>query len=173
MMFFLGDIYVILFRTEQTESKMVSSSVYDVVKETAQRIYGVEKTDIIKNGFGKPYFARDDIVHFSISHTIGFAAIAFCELREIGIDIETIHKIDSRIVSRFYTDSEKSEIRKADDAMEKECEIWTRKEAYCKCTGAGLTKHMLTWDSSTHIGYRIESRRIGNVIVTVCKRATA
>ena len=73
---------------------------------------------------------------FSISHTDGLTVIALSDC-EVGIDVEKVRKADLRVVRRFSKEE-------ADYITEKESdrrffEIWTKKEAYLKCKGTGIS----------------------------------
>jgi 4'-phosphopantetheinyl transferase len=59
--------------------------------------------DITYNKFGKPYL-KSKKIHFNLTHTVGYAALAVSEKHEIGLDIERLdRKTDFRflIMSRF------------------------------------------------------------------------
>lgn len=66
---------------------------------------------------GRPYLT-DGSWHISVSHTQGYAAIAYHRNRRVGVDIEYISSRVERIASRF-TRSEEEEFIKIHDAHER------------------------------------------------------
>ena len=92
--------------------------------------------EMTKNPHGKPELAEGQI-HFNLSHSDGYiaAAVADCP---VGIDVETNVDQDGKIAKRFFSEEEQQEIRDAEDPQLAFRRIWTRKEAYVKCTGTGI-----------------------------------
>ncbi|REJ75569.1 MAG: 4-phosphopantetheinyl transferase [Acidobacteria bacterium] len=91
--------------------------------------------------FGKPSLKGNSSVHFNLSHSSRWCAIAICEASEIGVDIEEIEDISETelVSSRFFTDSEADRIRSAPDVQTGFFKCWTRKEAVIKAVGTGLS----------------------------------
>ena len=101
---------------------------------------------------GKPFFANEELknIHFSISHSGKYWAIAFAG-SEIGLDIEDVltrkHNIEryNKISERFFTHDEISYIqsfKNEQDATLAFFRIWTRKEAFLKFTGEGISRQL-------------------------------
>ena len=88
------------------------------------------------NSYGKPYYYITP-PYFNISHSGDYVVVVFY-LEEIGIDIEKQLKIDMRFAYRFFTEKEVVYINQENEFM-RFYEIWTRKEAYLKARGIGLT----------------------------------
>lgn len=95
---------------------------------------------------GKPY--AENGVWFSVSHSGRIAAIAVSE-NEVGLDVEQIPD-ESRLkfAERFCHPGEQAYIAAADDKRLAFCEIWTRKEAYLKMTGEGITTELSAFDTA-------------------------
>jgi 4'-phosphopantetheinyl transferase len=94
---------------------------------------------------GKPLLApsHDSRISFNTSHSLGIGLFAFAHGGEIGVDIEQV-RTDFKgmeIASRFFSEHEISELRKlpAKEASEAFFGCWTRKEAYVKAHGEGLS----------------------------------
>ena len=94
------------------------------------------------NEFGKPFLAQQTI-EFNLSHSGNFAVYAFTKDSPVGIDIE---KIDARVdcgglSRRFFSNTELAELReiREDLRVKSFFDCWTRKEAYIKATGRGLS----------------------------------
>ncbi|MCR5596482.1 MAG: 4'-phosphopantetheinyl transferase superfamily protein [Lachnospiraceae bacterium] len=103
---------------------------------------------------GKPYFKGCDGIHFSLSHTSGAALCAIAGTRT-GCDIERIRHRNGiiRVAQRVFNERELEEchIFPDDPSMsfredmvdhEKFFTIWTRKEAYVKYLGTGISDIM-------------------------------
>ena len=95
---------------------------------------------------GKPALTRDsggDTVRFNLSHSHGMALFAMTRHGDVGIDVELIrpHLAGEEITERFFSPREVSMLRNV--PVEKRVEAffncWTRKEAYIKATGKGLS----------------------------------
>jgi len=95
---------------------------------------------------GKPVLANNrqcaDIT-FNVSHSNDLALIAIAQKQTIGIDIEKInHASDHQaLMTRFFSKDEQSEFQTVPDAnMAKAfCACWTRKEAFIKAVGDGVS----------------------------------
>ena len=82
------------------------------------------------NEFGKPI---SDNFYFNVSHSDYLVAL-IVDSSPIGIDVERIRAIDSKLKKYISNDKEKEYIH--DD--ESFFEIWTNKEALVKCVGTGI-----------------------------------
>lgn len=96
------------------------------------------------NSHGKPFLANDDSgLRFNVSHSGEIMLAAFVLNSEIGIDIEAIQQdIDYMgIGQRWFSEQESNTLR--DLPKEKRIgaffRAWTRKEAYIKAQGIGLS----------------------------------
>jgi len=90
------------------------------------------------NEYGKPYLQGYSDFHFNISHTRN-ALVATFSNDEIGIDIERIKPVDLKIADRFFTSDEQINIRQSENKDIAFYDIWTKKEAYIKYIGKGLS----------------------------------
>ena len=91
---------------------------------------------------GKPYII-DSPVKFNLAHSGGKAVFAFAENAEVGIDIEYMRELPDalQIAKRFFSDEEVNEFMKVSDDEIKPAffNCWTRKEAFIKAVGDGLS----------------------------------
>ncbi|HKV80418.1 MAG TPA: 4'-phosphopantetheinyl transferase superfamily protein [Candidatus Sulfotelmatobacter sp.] len=91
---------------------------------------------------GKP-FLQNSPVHFSVSHSEDRVLFAFCKNHELGIDLEYMRDLPDaeRLARRFFAPSEFLEFCGTSPAIRTEAFFcrWTRKEAYLKATGLGLS----------------------------------
>ena len=104
---------------------------------------------------GKPNLLLDHSdppIRFNVSHSQGLAVFAFSYDREIGVDIETSRtglEIED-IAGRYFSSSELAEFRALPPEKRPEgfLTCWTRKEAYLKAIGSGLSVSLDTFDVS-------------------------
>ena len=92
---------------------------------------------------GKPFFRFNPNLHFSISHTNEYIAIALSE-KQIGIDIEKERKSKLEIANRFFHNKEAEYLASIKDIREQNkafTKIWTIKESYVKCIGTGIANN--------------------------------
>ena len=97
------------------------------------------------NLHGKPYLGGEcaDALFFNISHSHHLALFAFSRNREIGVDVE---RIDARvtcdqITERYFSPMEANALRALPPGQQAEAFFlgWTRKEAFVKARGEGLS----------------------------------
>jgi 4'-phosphopantetheinyl transferase len=94
---------------------------------------------------GKPFLKKknhEPDIRFNVSHSKNFALIAFTLGRDIGVDVEYIRKLKHiSIARRFFSDDEVKDILSlpSSDQLEAFFSCWTRKEAYIKAKGGGLS----------------------------------
>jgi 4'-phosphopantetheinyl transferase len=101
-----------------------------------------------------PLFATG--VTFNVSHSGGVALYAFARQLEVGIDIERARQdFDlEAIARRFFSVSEQQELSSFPPAEKADAffRCWTRKEAYMKATGDGLSLPLSQFDVSLEHG---------------------
>ena len=105
------------------------------------------------NEQGKPYLQpKSQSIMFNLSHSGEIALYAFSYQREIGVDIERSSGRVSylQIAKRFFSASEQEILRSLPD-HEKQAAFfacWSRKEAYIKAKGLGLSLPLDSFDVS-------------------------
>lgn len=91
-------------------------------------------------------------VTFNISHSGGIALLAFARRREIGVDVEQVrHDFDvEAIAHRFFSAEEQKQLAALPNSERFDAffRCWTRKEAYIKATGDGLSLPLHQFDVS-------------------------
>jgi len=80
-------------------------------------------------------------VEFNLAHSGGDAVIALAGDAAIGVDIELLRPIDDveSLARLVFSDVERRELELAADPVSAFLNGWTRKEAYVKALGLGLT----------------------------------
>lgn len=142
-----SDIFIKIIETDTSDDKATSIRAYNEAIKLAQEQYGVNIINIAKNKYGRPYFVNHNEIDVSISHTEGMVAVMVARGTKVGIDVEKIHKINKKIVDKFYSELEKKMIYEENRDYETgETIIWTMKEAYSKYIGTGLNRNLLKTD---------------------------
>lgn len=107
------------------------------------------------NDYGKPRlverFQKDEL-YFNVSHSQGMALIAVTRGREVGVDLEWIRPgfASEQIAERFFSPQEVNTLRALPQSIQDEAffNCWTRKEAYIKAKGEGLSMPLHLFDVS-------------------------
>jgi len=103
------------------------------------------------NQYGKPALDGHDL-EFNLSHSGDFALVAMTRGRKIGVDVERIRSDmeHENIASRFFSPGEVSELRALPSSQRVDgfFHCWTRKEAYIKAQGLGLSLPLDSFDVS-------------------------
>lgn len=103
---------------------------------------------------GKPFVAAggQGRISFNLAHSGGRAIYVFTKGREVGVDLEFIRKdtAGADIAKRFFSAWEMQAIQTVPEEQRKEAffNCWTRKEAYIKARGEGLSIPLDSFDVS-------------------------
>lgn len=95
--------------------------------------------------YGKPILAgaQDEQLHFNVSHSKDLALFAFARSQPLGVDIEYMRALqdDIQLAELFFSAGELACLKHLPDAARSRAffNCWTRKEAYIKALGAGLS----------------------------------
>jgi 4'-phosphopantetheinyl transferase len=107
------------------------------------------------SSFGKPFLAFDsenDNISFNLSHSGEIALYAITRNQKIGIDVEQIgdHTDVMAIAKKFFSPGEIGEMEKANEKNRTQLffRYWTRKEAFVKALGKGVSLPMERLDVS-------------------------
>jgi 4'-phosphopantetheinyl transferase len=101
------------------------------------------------NAHGKPETRG---VEFNVSHSGSRALIAISRTRAVGVDIERVNRefMHDQIPERFFSPGEVRALRALPEAEQMEAffNCWTRKEAYVKARGLGLSLDLASFEVS-------------------------
>jgi 4'-phosphopantetheinyl transferase len=107
--------------------------------------------------FGKPFLDtpfQSSGIHFNVSHSQDLVVIAIAFDRRVGVDVEfvrPIHDLES-VIERCFTNSERALIVRNPDSLNSFFQCWTRKEAFVKAIGKGLSLTLNSFDASPQGG---------------------
>jgi 4'-phosphopantetheinyl transferase len=103
---------------------------------------------------GKPSLesGQANAINFNLAHSHGVALFAFSAGREIGVDVELIRNDVEceEIAERFFSPREIDELKRVSIEQRRQAffNCWTRKEAYIKARGEGLSMALDQFDVS-------------------------
>lgn len=117
-----------------------------------------------RNPFGKPFLPRYPQLHFNLSHTQTAFAFAIAQDDAVGVDVEgnrgrVEHK--RAVAKRFFHPDEAGwldQFRDEEAYVQAFIRIWTRKEAYLKALGLGLSKPLNSFSCLMQENGRIQVR---------------
>jgi len=101
---------------------------------------------------GKPFLPSNRDIEFNLSHAHRLAVLAIARTR-VGIDIEHLRSLADAewIAERFFSHHERIQLQglRADEKLVAFYRCWTRKEAFLKATGKGLSLPLNSFSVST------------------------
>ena len=99
----------------------------------------------IYNRYGKPELCQAQAtgLQFNVAHSGDLALLALAWGRPVGIDLERHHAVEAvdRLVERYFAPGERAAFGRVPPVQQLPAffAVWTRKEAYLKAQGVGLT----------------------------------
>lgn len=99
---------------------------------------------------GKPMLPAHPQLHFNLSHSGSLMALAVTGAGPVGVDVEridTTHRLDD-LVDRYFAPAEAAAFRALEEGARPHAffDIWTRKEAFIKVTGEGLSRGLASFE---------------------------
>jgi 4'-phosphopantetheinyl transferase len=128
-----------------------------VLRDILSRYLGVPAAalEFCYSAYGKPALAAgaaQEGLRFNISHAHEMALFAITHGHEVGVDIEYLHRTIAceEIAERFFSARERASLRAIPAEMKHQAffNCWTRKEAYIKAHGEGLSLPLDQFDVS-------------------------
>lgn len=143
------------FHFEQDRKRFIAR--YGILRTLCGRYLNVDPSRLVfcngKNG--KPILANEfdnSSLHFNLSYSDGIALYGFTREQQIGVDIERIYDISEmgQIAQRFFSKTENEILCSLPESKKKEAffHCWTRKEAFIKAIGDGLSYPLHKFDVS-------------------------
>ncbi len=103
------------------------------------------------DGLGKPVMEPASALEFTVSHSHEMIVYVLARQR-VGVDIEHVRPMPDAldIARRFFSADEIDALRGADERRLRDCffACWTRKEAYLKALGKGLSSPLSSFSVS-------------------------
>lgn len=119
-----------------------------LVTELAKKCFPGTVPEILRAERGKPYFSGDTGIHFSVSHSGDYVAVAFAKF-PVGLDLQQhksrsyetrteTHARHKKLAARYFHPDEQALVE--NDSWEGFFRVWTAKESFVKRTGQGIDK---------------------------------
>ncbi|MFP7486339.1 4'-phosphopantetheinyl transferase superfamily protein [Priestia filamentosa] len=125
-------------KVKQERNRRIASSYFLKVLLRDKLNIPFERIEIAENQYGKKKCLNDVNLHFNISHSGKWVAIAFSNY-PVGIDIEEMLEIEFKEVIPFFTYEEQAYLNSLkEDKKFSFYRMWTAKESYMKYTGLGF-----------------------------------
>jgi 4'-phosphopantetheinyl transferase len=106
---------------------------------------------------GKPFVAKGHNarnLQFNLAHSGDYAVLAMTVANRLGVDIEQIERLRDHvhIAQRYFSDREAGELMSLPEGLRREGfeACWTRKEAFIKAVGAGLSLPLSDFSVTVH-----------------------
>jgi 4'-phosphopantetheinyl transferase len=141
------------FHFDKDRNHFIAARVF--MRAILARYMGQESAQLrfVYSNYGKPELAgnfKPKDIRFNLSHSEGLALLAVSESRSVGVDIERIRHglADERIPEQFFSPFEVKTLRALPRNQQDEAffHCWTRKEAYIKAKGEGLSMPLNLFD---------------------------
>lgn len=137
------------------------TAAHGILRDILGRYLG-KKPRIIafsSNGFGKPFLLEDgesDGLCFNMSHAGELVVVALVRDRLIGVDVEFIRPLQEldALAEHYFSLQERALLANCSPADREQIffTCWTRKEAYIKAVGKGLSLPLNSFDVSMPAG---------------------
>ncbi|MBQ7678899.1 MAG: 4'-phosphopantetheinyl transferase superfamily protein [Butyrivibrio sp.] len=118
---------------------------------------------------GKPFLPDYPHIHFSLSHS-GHYGLCALGREEIGADIQRLHHCDLPLAERFFHPAETAALRQ-NPTDRYFTTLWTRKEAWLKWRGVGLTEEMSSFSVLDPVALhcRFDEGDLDDHLICVCR----
>ena len=135
--------------------------------------YTAAPLTLLEGPNGKPYLAGHPI-HFNLTHAGDLALLAVSPTQRLGIDLEPIRPMpDALSLAREFHPNEQARINATHPDPQTFFTLWTRKEAYVKATGEGLSRPLASFDTTAPIpNWHLVDLPIPNHAATLALEAT-
>ena len=126
--------------------RVLCAKAFIMLSEALRHDYGIADELLFDYGFhGKPTLNGHGNIHFNLSHCRKGILCVVDETSPVGCDIETVvDTINPNLIDNYFSLSEKTYIQCSNSPLTAFTELWTRKEAFLKYTGDGLTDNLST-----------------------------
>ena len=115
---------------------------------------------------GKPFLDGYSDIHFNISHSGEYVAVALSE-KPVGVDIEKIKEYNYDVLKRVCNEKELIQIEESLDKASEFIKLWTQKEAVLKMKGCGIAKGDI---KNCLVNHNVQSEKIEEYWLSVCEK---
>lgn len=143
-------------RFQFPEHRLAYTFAHAMLRDVLSRYLpsGTAEISFGRNSFGKPFLDPshgDESLEFNLSHAGDLVLVGLCRGRRIGIDVEKVRPMDdmAAIAGSSFTPEENAFLFRQPPSgrMSTFLRCWTRKEAYIKGVGKGLSIPLNSFDT--------------------------
>lgn len=155
---------VLRLKSEDGRKQSVSAEL--LLRKVLLIVYHVDAfPEIWLNEHGKPYFKDRPDIFFNLSHC-SEGVICGVSDTEIGVDIQDYRPVSSAVIQRVLCTEEQKYLKRNTDEEVAFAVLWSRKEAYLKMTGRGVSEGMKNINVLDHA--EITTYEFEKYVVSVC-----
>ncbi len=157
--------------------RFLCAEAYILLCQLLKEEYGIDRQpEFIFGPNGKPQLKSEPRIHFNLSHCPQGILCAIDD-SPLGCDIECIdNELDEDMLRRCCSSDERTRILQSADPKEAFITLWTRKEAFLKLSGKGLSDDLpglLECDSADNVEFETGINRSRGYIYTICRYKTS
>ena len=144
------------FENDRSRFKVARAALRSILGRYAQLV--PDALVFRQNAYGKPFLTnpRTAGLHFNLSHSKDVALLAVSREREVGIDVEFMRPdfTTQEVADHFFSAAEVATLAGVEARLRTRAffNCWTRKEAYIKARGEGLSLSLDSFDVSLRPG---------------------
>lgn len=122
-----------------------------LLRRLAGGLLGLDPVDVrlVTGEHGKPYLPDQPGLHVNLAHSGGLVAVAVTHLGPVGVDVEEVvpDRATLDIAARFFAPEEEAALAALEAGAQVGAffETWTRKEAFLKATGLGISRGLASF----------------------------
>ena len=160
-------------RYRQVHDQRLSLAVYLLLTDGLKKEYGINALpEFVFGPHGKPTIKDHPEIHFNLSHCRHAALCAISE-SPIGCDVESVpSELDMDVCRYCFNEKEIADILASDSPVVAFTVLWTKKEAYLKLTGEGLTNDLpalLTIPQAQKVAFQTQIAPNQSYVYSVCQ----
>lgn len=153
-------------------------AAYSLLSALLYESHGLRCARIAREELGRPYLS-DYPIQFSLSHCKGMAVCVLGDTSPVGVDVEPLRTLKSRVAQRCFSADELRQLEGAENPDLLFTRLWTLKESYVKAIGQGISFPMRTISfvlddahiTETETGYRYtQFLTEDGFVISVCHR---
>jgi 4'-phosphopantetheinyl transferase len=144
------------FEKDRSRFKVARAALRTILARYASLL--PDALEFSQNEYGKPFLTnpRAAGLHFNLSHSKDVALLAVTREREVGIDVEFMRPdfATTEVAEYFFSSAEVATLAGVESRLRTRAffNCWTRKEAYIKARGEGLSLALDSFDVSLKPG---------------------
>lgn len=132
---------ILRYRRDADRYRSLAAALLPRLLISHQRAQPLAQIHIERGPTGKPFYPADPQLHFNLSHSGQFVALAL-GTSPVGVDVEQVRPTRDwdAIAKRFFTVEEQQWLARFDNAERRHrfVALWSRKESLLKATGEGI-----------------------------------